>query len=51
MELDAVLFTVSLSRCSTYEDRLKSPLTSGSAPLLYRGIRWLLCHVVVVGIT
>jgi hypothetical protein len=38
-------------KCSVYEGRLKSSWTGGSAPLLRRGRRWLLCQVVVVGVT
>jgi len=34
-----------------YEDNLKSSWTDGSVPLLCRGMRWLLCQVVVVGTT
>jgi hypothetical protein len=34
-----------------YEGRLKSSWSGGSAPLLYRGRRWLLCQVVVVEVT
>jgi hypothetical protein len=34
-----------------YEGRLKSSWNGGSAPLLCRGRRWLLCQVVVVGVT
>jgi hypothetical protein len=34
-----------------YEGRFKSLWTGGSAPLLCRGRRWLLCQVVVVGVT
>jgi len=34
-----------------YECRLKSSWTGGNAPLLRRGRRWMLCRVVVVGLT
>jgi hypothetical protein len=33
----------------TYEGHLRSSWTGGSAPLLCKGRRWLLCQVVVVG--
>jgi len=42
-------FTVKL--VSKYEGRLISSWTDCSAPLLFRGRRWLLCQVVVVGVT
>jgi hypothetical protein len=44
-------FPIGNVRFLTYEDRLQSSWTGGSAPLLCRGRRWLLCQVIVVGVT
>jgi hypothetical protein len=38
-------------RNNIYEGCFKSSWTGGSEPLLCRGRRWLLCQVVVVGVT
>jgi hypothetical protein len=40
-----------LGRSEMYWGRLRSSWTGGSAPLLRRVRRWLLCQVVVVGVT
>jgi len=45
-----VLLRFVINSC-LYEGRLKSLWTGGSTPLLCRGRRWLLCQVVVVGVT
>jgi len=42
---------LNLLKIIIYEGRWKSSWTGGIAPLLCRGRRWLLCQVVVVGVT
>jgi hypothetical protein len=45
------LFSSGCATKTMYEGRLKSSWIGGSAPLLCRGRRWLLCQVVVAGVT